>query len=125
MVFSFSQFGGKLENALIFRAMSAFGGFCRWQYLRQSRHAGKTSRKLLMRLVHKNRNTDFGRKHHFDAIHSVQDDQEKVPFTAYEDYQDYVERTAETGEQNLMTADPIVYFALTSGTLSLMKKFPW
>lgn len=114
----------RLWNALVFNAMATYGDICYRDLLRKSARANKVSERLLMRLVRKNRNTEFGKAHHFSEIHSLEDYQRLVPMTTYDDYRDYVERTAQTGEQGLITTDTIDYFAVTSGTVGEMKRIP-
>ena len=111
-------------NAAVFNGMAAVGGLYRKKLIAQSRHADRVSKKLLMRMVRKNQNTEVGKKYHFRDIHSVKDYQKKVPLTTFDDYEEYVDRLAKNGEQGLMTTDKIVYFADTSGTISVYKKIP-
>ncbi len=104
--------------------MASYGGICRKRLLARSKKGDKVSKKLLLQMVRKNRDTEIGRKYHFRDIRTVKDYQRIVPLTTFKDYEEYVERTAGMGEQGLMTADRIVYFADTSGTVSQMKKIP-
>ena len=113
-----------LWNALVFNGMAAYGGICRRRLLWESARADKISRRLLMRLVRRNRNTEFGKKNHFEEIHSPEDYQRLVPMTTYEDYRAYGNRTASTGEQGFMTADNVGFFVVTSGTVGEMKRIP-
>ena len=93
-------------------------------YKKNSKVADKISEKKLIKVIKKNQNTELGRKYSFFNIKSIKDYQEKVPFTTYEDYIEYIERTANNGEQNLITTDKICYFAATSGTTGNYKKIP-
>lgn len=54
--------------------------------------AGELNRELLMRIVHDNRDTEYGRKYHFDQIHSVEDYKRLVPLSNYDSYAPYIER---------------------------------
>ena len=93
-------------------------------YKKKSKVADKISEKKLIKVIKKNQNTEFGKKYNFSSIKSIKEFQEKIPYTTYEDYAQYIERTANTGEQNLITADKICYFAATSGTTGNYKKIP-
>ena len=64
----------------------------------QSRHAVRISEKLLLNMVRKSKDTEIGKKFHFDEVRTIKDYQKKVPYTTFDDYSDYVERMVETGE---------------------------
>ena len=64
----------------------------------------ETQRKILGVLMKKNKNTEYGKKYHFDEIHTLEEFQDKVPLTTFEDYSDYIDRMINNGEKNLITA---------------------
>jgi len=55
---------------------------------------------------------------------SIDEFQEKVPLTTYEDYHSYVNRIVENGEQNVLTPNKIAYFITSSGTTGRKKMIP-
>lgn len=114
----------KMLNFTVIKSVSAYGKICRNRQLKDSMNMDKSDEKLLLELVRKNRNTEYGRKYGFSDIHTIQDYQDKVPLTTYDDYREYVNRISENGEQNLLTADKVVFFAKTSGTSGEMKLIP-
>ena len=114
----------KVKNFIVIRAVAIYGGCHIKKYFSQSKKADKFSEKMLLKLLKKNKNTEFGKKYGFADIKSVKEYQKKVPYTSYEDYQEYLDRTAETGEQNLITSDKISFFAKTSGTTGVTKRIP-
>ena len=118
------QLAEKMLNYTVIRAVSAYGGVCKKRMLRNSGHISRNDEKLLMKIVRKNRNTVFGKQHGFDRIHSVREYQDLVPFSVYDDYRDYIERIVQEGEQHLLTADDVVFFAKTSGTSGETKRIP-
>lgn len=118
------NFFEKAANFVITHAISVYGGLARRKYLSQSQKADVVSEKLLLKMIRKNQNTEFGKKYDFKNIKSIEDYQKKVPFTTYDDYREYLDRTAETGEQNLITSDHIGFFAKTSGTTGVTKRIP-
>ncbi len=120
----FEEIRKKVMNPVLFNAAAVYGGIMLKRHLLQGRTAARISEKLLLRMVRESRDTEIGKKFHFREIHSVKDYQKTVPYTTFDDYREYVDRTVEKGEQNLMTAQRIVYFADTSGTVSLLKKIP-
>ena len=89
-----------------------------------SRHAKAVSQETLMHLIRKNENTEYGKKYGFREIRSYTDYAAKVPLSAYEDYEPYIERMLCFGQNNLITADQVVYYAHTSGTSGASKMIP-
>ena len=118
------QWWRKITNYTVLNLASVYGGYCRKKQLKDSQRIDSVSEKQLLDFVHKNKNTVYGQKYGFDHIHTIQDYQDQVPFTTYDDYRDYVSRIAENGEQNVLTADKVVFFAKTSGTSGEMKRIP-
>ena len=90
----------------------------------ESRNAEQVNRNLLFALLNDNKDTEYGKKYGFADVHDVDDYRERVPLTSYEDYEGYIDRMVEQGEQNLITAYPVVYYASTSGTSGAPKKIP-
>jgi hypothetical protein len=79
---------------------------------------------LLFRILNRQKDTAFGRDHHFGRIRSVDDFRRQVPVAPYERLAPYVERVA-AGETNALLADgPVRLFALTSGTTAARKLIP-
>lgn len=96
-------------------------------FQRQKDHARdprKYQLNTLKRIIDDNKTTEYGRKYNFEAIKSYEDYKNAVPLTEYEDYQPYIERMVENGEKSLLTAYPIVYYALTSGSTGVAKMIP-
>ncbi|WKY47086.1 GH3 auxin-responsive promoter family protein [Eubacteriaceae bacterium ES3] len=86
--------------------------------------AGEKNKELLMNLIRSNESTEYGEKYDFKNIQSLKDYREKVPFSTYDDYYSYIERMVNHGEANLLTSEPIVHYALTSGSVDNPKKIP-
>ena len=89
-----------------------------------SKDAAGVSERLLMELVRKNENTEFGKRMHFDQIKSVKDYREKIPYTDYDFFSEYIDRMVKNGETNLITADPVVQYAMSSGSVGNPKHIP-
>ncbi|WP_083439536.1 GH3 auxin-responsive promoter family protein [Acetobacterium bakii] len=53
----------------------------------------------------------------------MEDYKKSVPFSTYDDYIEYIEKML-TGEEGLITNDPIIHYALTSGSVDNPKKIP-
>ena len=80
--------------------------------------------ELLMRLLNDNKDTEYGRKYGFADIRSVEEFQERVPLTMFDDYAGYVYRMTEEGETGLISAYNIAHYAKTSGTMGNPKRIP-
>lgn len=88
------------------------------------RRPQELNNELLMRILRENQDTEYGRKYHFDRISSVEDYQQMVPVTVYDDYAEYIIRMTEDGEENLIHAGPIHHYNKTSGTMGAPKRIP-
>ena len=83
----------------------------------------QTQSDLLKSFLHKNKDTVIGKTHNFKTIGSVREFKERMPLSRYKDYEDYMTRI-EHGEQNLLTADKVIYLAQSSGTSGRCKTIP-
>ena len=91
---------------------------------RDSLRGNAVMQELLMELIRKNENTEYGRKYGFRSIHSYVDYAAKVPLSTFEDYEPYIERMLCRNHRNLLTSDEVVYYAHTSGTTGASKMIP-
>ena len=78
---------------------------------------------LLKKIIKANRNSEFGRAHHFDEIRSLDDYRKFVPPSTYEDYAEQIERV-KNGEKNVLTSADILGFSRTSGSSGVPKYIP-
>ncbi len=86
-------------------------------------NADEIQRRLLYEILEKNKDTEYGRKYGFSYIKSVSDFQKLVPLTDYGDYDEYIKRITDGGE-NILTADKPIFFCVSSGTTGEEKFFP-
>ena len=116
--------GNNLVTWAIIRALTMKGK----RHLKELRsncaHANQVSHDLLMRIVRDNQDTEYGKRYHFDQIHSIDDYRRLVPLSTFDDYAPYIDRMVKGGEKNLITAYPIVQYAETSGSVGVPKKIP-
>ena len=68
-------------------------------YNKKVKIADKISEKKLLKNIKKNSNTVIGRKYYFSNIKTIKDFQTRIPYTTYNDYIEYIEKTANTGEK--------------------------
>ncbi|MDP4207193.1 MAG: GH3 auxin-responsive promoter family protein [Bacteroidota bacterium] len=76
----------------------------------------------LQKLIQKAKDTEWGKKHYYENILTVEDFQNNVPLQDYEDIKGYINRLRE-GEQNILWPGEIKWFAKSSGTTSDKSKF--
>ncbi|MBQ7783773.1 MAG: GH3 auxin-responsive promoter family protein, partial [Oscillospiraceae bacterium] len=87
-------------------------------------NVGKVQERYLRELLRKNADTVYGRKYGFGSIGSYDDFAAAVPLTVYEDYEPYISAMAQ-GEDNVLTAERIKLFELTSGSSGGKKMIPY
>ena len=83
-----------------------------------------TQSRLLMRLLHENSDTEFGKRWEFASIRSVDGYRDRVPLSTYDDYQSDVSRIM-TGAQRVLTRDPVILLEPTSGSTGPTKLIPY
>ncbi|XDD48609.1 GH3 auxin-responsive promoter family protein (plasmid) [Leptospira sp. WS39.C2] len=69
-------------------------------------------------------NTDFGNSYSVNHNWTIQDFQNNIPISNYNDYQDYINRIT-NGKQNVLTKSKIRRLGLTSGSSGRMKYVPF
>ncbi|NDV58009.1 GH3 auxin-responsive promoter family protein [Bacteroides sp. 519] len=84
--------------------------------------AGELQYKVLMRLIKKAENTEWGKKYDYKSIRSYDQFRNTVPVQTYDDIKPYVERLR-AGEQNIIWPSKIEWFAKSSGTTNDKSKF--
>lgn len=80
-------------------------------------------KQLLMRLIHENQNTRYGKELKFDQIENVDEFQKFVPVNTYEDLRSWIEEQAVSKDQVLLS-NQIVMFNQTSGSTAKPKWIP-
>lgn len=88
-----------------------------------AKHPFETQKKLLLDIIQKNANTEYGKRYDFASIRSIEDYQAKVPIISYNDIEDEMDRIA-NGEKNVMIAEDPMFLAQTSGTTGKPKFIP-
>lgn len=78
--------------------------------------------ELLLNLITKAKNTEIGKRYHFDEIKSYAQFAERIPITTYEENEPHIERSRR-GESNIHWPDNIKWFAKSSGTTNAKSKF--
>lgn len=82
------------------------------------------SKLLLEQIIAPNVDCDFGRKHGFDKVASVEDYQRAVPIGSYDAFSSMIDRVVQDGEQGVLTRASVKRFFLTSGSTAKAKYIP-
>ncbi len=117
---------GSLTSSM-FRAAGFLGG--RLMLSRFERNAQRgiaSNRKTLMTILEANSETEFGVAHRFEDL--ARDPtgnafRQAVPLSRYSDYVEAIDRM-ERGETGVLTADDLLFFAVSSGTTGRPKLVP-
>ena len=90
----------------------------------QWKHPRQVQEEYLRAILKRNKDTAYAKEHGLTTVTQLKELREKHTLTDYERYRPYVDRMAR-GEGGLLTQDPLIRFALTSGTLGRVKKMPY
>ncbi len=73
--------------------------------------AKSDGRRTLLEILSENKNTDFGRRYHFEDIVTPKGYQNRVPISDYETYAAMIDLCISIGEKNIFTSKPIAWYA--------------
>ena len=111
----------------LFRAVGFLGGRVMLSSFERNAHRGIASnRKTLTSILEANKDTEFGRTHRFGELArdpSGRTFRQTVPLSRYADYAEAITRM-ERGEHGVLTADELLFFAVSSGTTGRPKLVP-
>jgi hypothetical protein len=79
----------------------------------------EVQKEVLLRILRRNAQTEFGRVHGFASIRSVREYQERVPVRSYDEYVEL------RGDARALTASPITHYERTSGSSGATKRIPF
>ncbi|MBW4521353.1 MAG: GH3 auxin-responsive promoter family protein [Scytolyngbya sp. HA4215-MV1] len=92
-------------------------------FVRKTDQALATQEQYLQQLLVAYQDTELGQQYKLREIKSIDQFRSRVPILPYSSYEPYAERIAQ-GEKNILTADPVVYLNLTSGSTGTKKLIP-
>lgn len=111
----------------MFRATGFAGGRVMLRmFERTSKNAVAANRETLTNILQLNAEVEFGRHHGFAELAddpTAQRFRREVPLSTYGDYADAIARM-ERGETNILTAEDLLFFAVSSGTTGATKLVP-
>jgi len=95
------------------------------KFIQASQHFEATQKKVLIQKIHKAQTSLFGKKHHFDQIHSVDDFRRLVPLSTYDEMAPYINKVRQGDVGALFPQnEKILMYALSSGTTAEPKTIP-
>jgi GH3 auxin-responsive promoter len=89
-----------------------------------TRRVAESQSQVLAAILHRNRDTEFGRAQRFRYLKDARDYQKCVPLSRYDDYAEPIQRIA-AGQANVLTRDRVELLEPTSGTTAGEKLIPY
>jgi len=80
--------------------------------------------RLLLSVLRRNVASLYGRQYRFQTIRTVQQFQDRVPSVTYEELSPWIE-AIKGGRQGVLTAEPVLFFEKTSGSVTAAKYIPY
>ena len=92
-------------------------------FVNKTRQTSAVQEQFLYSVLLAYQDTELGRKYKLSEIKTIDSFRDRIPVLPYSSYEPYTERIAR-GEKNILTADPVVYLNLTSGSTGTKKLIP-
>ncbi|GAB3765373.1 GH3 auxin-responsive promoter family protein [Spirosoma pomorum] len=89
---------------------------------RMTTQPGAVQQQVFSRLIRAGRNTIWGQQYGYKSIKTVQEFQQRVPVSGYEELFPYIERVMK-GENKVLWPSPVRWFSKSSGTTNARSKF--
>lgn len=110
---------GKMNMSMLEESKKMYG------YLKMmSEKPMKYNTALLLQILEKNKDTEYGKKYGFKDIKTIEEFQKIVPVSVFDDYAGYIYEMTEHSAKNLNTASKIPHYAKSSGTMGNPKRIP-
>ncbi len=93
------------------------------RYQRALNNPRETQDSVLMNILRRNSNTEYGKRWYFESIETAEDFALKLPVQEYEGFRELIEKQELTGTPCL-TQDKPIYYQRTSGTTNEPKYIP-
>lgn len=92
-------------------------------FVKQTRRTEAVQEQFWRNLLLAHRDTELGRKYKLSEIKTIDQFREQIPILPYSSYEPLTNRIAQ-GEKNILTAEPVIYLTLTSGSTGKKKLIP-
>ncbi|MFX0090909.1 MAG: GH3 auxin-responsive promoter family protein [Candidatus Hodarchaeota archaeon] len=80
-------------------------------------------KNILLKVIDRNADTFFGKKHQFSEIRSIESFQNKIPLQTHSDFIPYL-NMIDKGQKGILTKENVIRWLQTSGTTGLPKYLP-
>lgn len=110
-------------TTLVLSLLSAVAKQVKADFVRKTHRVDAVQEKCLRTLLTAHQHTELGRQYGLADIKTVDQFRDRIPILPYSSYEPYIERIAQ-GESNVLTADPVIYLNLTSGSTGKQKLIP-
>ena len=84
----------------------------------------KAQQQVLKKIIRRNKNCELGKKLNLKDVKSIEDYQRIVPLSTYADYEPYVDRMINNGEDRIMFSGKNLHYASSSGSVGKPKILP-
>ncbi|HEY9640005.1 MAG TPA: GH3 auxin-responsive promoter family protein [Coleofasciculaceae cyanobacterium] len=103
--------------------LAAATRYSKAKFIRKTRQTEAVQENFLRLLLQTHQDTEFGCEHGLGDIKTIDQYRERLPVQPYSGFAPYTQRMA-NGEPNILTADPLIYFNLSSGSTGTKKLIP-
>lgn len=93
-------------------------------FLEDTNKVKSIQKNKILNIVRKNQNSEFGKEHNFNKIHSIEEFRKQIPISDYSDYDKYIEKCKQINS-SILTESKIRLFEPTSGSISATKLIPY
>jgi len=108
---------------ILYKGFSLIGSREVQHFENDSRNCEVSQLRKLLQIIKANDGTEYGKKFSFRTIKSLSDFQSAVPIVDYDLLSPHIEKIA-SGQPNILTCEPVMMFATTSGTTGSRKLIP-
>src|SRR5947208_1567228 len=104
--------------------LGMFTQFLRSKHAKAFELATKNPREAqwqkLKTILGKNSGSEYGRKHNFSKINSIQEYQAAVPIVTHKELKPYLDKMV-NGEKNILTTEDPIFYGMTTGSTGVPK----
>ena len=110
-------------NKLLYKGLIIGAKNIQEDFISNTENCFEVNKNLLINIINDNKNTEYGKKHKFYKIHTIEDYKNNVDLSNYSDFETYILRECK-GEKNILTKEDVEYFGHSSGTTGSQKILP-
>ncbi len=80
--------------------------------------------RLLLEILQNNKDSDYGRRYHFENILTEDGFRGHVPVSCYDNYAPMIELSTRIGESNIFTSKPLACYTVATGSFGVQRRIP-